>query len=127
MNIIINDKAVPKTELLQLIKKSKIRAIRRLRKYAQIGLKDAKDVVDNLAKNPNHYDNLAFETPKVDEKGLGSSIDDLKNSQKEEASSQRKPIAGSHFLKPNRSNKLLFLGLIGFALLLIYYFIKDNM
>lgn len=127
MNIIINDKAVPKTELLQLIKKSKIRAIKRLKKYAQIGLKDAKDVVDNLAMNPNHYDNLAFEKSTVGEKGLGSIIEDLKNSQKEGDSNHRRPIAGSHFLKPKRSNKLLFFGLIGFALLIIYYFLKDSM
>lgn len=127
MNIIINDKAVSKTELLQLIKKSKMGAVRSIKKFAHIGLNDAKVIIDNLVKNPDHYDNLIINKPTTGFKGVGHIISDLKNAQNERESNQRKPIAGSHFLKPNRSNKLLFFGLIGFAILLIYFFLKDKM
>lgn len=128
MNIIINDKEVPKAELLQLIKKSKIGAVRRVKKFTRIGLKDAKAIIDNLVKNPNYYDGVIVEKTTTGFKGVENIMSNLKNSQNESDSSQKRPIAGSHFLKPNRSNKLLVFGLIGFMLLLIYYFfLKDKM
>jgi hypothetical protein len=128
MNIIINGKEVPKAELLLLIKKSKLRAVKRLKIFTHIGLKDAKDIIDNLVKNPNYYDGRVIEETIDGFKGDESSTTDLKNAQNEGNSTQKKPIAGSHFLKPNRSsNKLLIFGLIGFALLLIYFFLKDKM
>lgn len=127
MNIIINDKSVPKTELLKLIKKSKMGAVRSVKKFSHIGLRDAKAIIDNLIKNPNHYDNLVINKPTTGFKGVGNIIADLKNAENEQDLANRKPIAGNHFLKPNRSNKLLVFGFIGFAILLIYFFLKDKM
>jgi ribosomal protein L7/L12 len=50
MNIIINEKEVSKVELLALIKKNKLKAIKSLRKFANIGLKDAVFIVENLKR-----------------------------------------------------------------------------
>ncbi|MDB4293519.1 hypothetical protein N9954_08940 [Maribacter sp.] len=127
MNIIINDQAVSKSELLQLIKKSKIRAVRSIRKTAHIGLKDAKDIVDKLAKNPNYYDDEVITLPTRGSRGVGQIKADLEDAQYKEDLRQRKPIAGKHFLKAGRSNKLLFFGLVGLALFLIYYFMQDSL
>ena len=126
MSIIINDQALPKAALLRLMKKSKIGAIRHLKKVAHIGLKDAKDIITNLAKNPDYYDNLVIEKSTTNNKADEKNISDLKNEQKDRDWAVRKPIAGSHFLKANGFNKILVFGMIGFVILLLYFFLKNT-
>ena len=118
MNIIINEKEVSKVELLALIKKNKLKAIKSLRKFAHIGLKDAVFIVENLKKDLNYFDTQPV-------KSQTSGYDETIESTDWVDSNHKKPIAGSHFLKPNRSNKLLIFGIIGFVFFLIYFFIKD--
>ena len=116
MNIIINDKAVSKIELLALIKKSKLKAIKSLRKFANIGLKDAAFIVENLENDPDYFDNNPL---KVTPRGYD---DDSTGNEKTIPSSDRsnfkKPRAGTHFLKPNRSNKTSFILILFIAIIL---------
>lgn len=127
MSIIINDTTLPKDELLRLIKKSKMGAVRRIKKLTHIGLKDARAIVHNLNKNPNYYDDLVINKATTGFKGTESSIAEPQNAQNEGDFTKKRPISGSHFLKVNRSNTPMAIALVGFALLLIYYFLKDKM
>lgn len=125
MNIIINDKAVSKVELLQLIKKSKLKAIKSIRKFANIGLKDAAFIVQSLVKDPDCFDNNPI---KIASRGYtDNSEENERTTANADSSNFKKPRAGTHFLKPNRSNKLVVFGLIGFVVLLVIYFLKDKM
>ena len=53
----INDCELSKTQLLHLINsKQKLKAIKLIKDKTNIGLKDCKDIVDQLESNPNYYD-----------------------------------------------------------------------
>lgn len=127
MNIIINDKVVSKVELLQLIKKSKLKAIKSLRKFANIGLKDAVFIVESLDNDPNYFDDNPVKVTPSGYLENETIKEDVKISNSTNGSNFKSPRAGTHFLKPNRSNKLVVFGLIGFAVLLVIYFLKNNL
>ncbi len=55
MNITINEQRFDKGDLLTLINENQLQAIAFLRSNANIGLKDAKQIVDNLAADPDYY------------------------------------------------------------------------
>lgn len=60
--IIINNVEIEKHDLLHLINNGKkLEAIKVIKSKSKIGLKDCKDIVDNLAMNPNFYDNQSVE------------------------------------------------------------------
>jgi hypothetical protein len=57
MYISINNTQIDKTEILSLIQSQrKIAAIKRIREQLQIGLRESKDIVDNLDQDPTYYD-----------------------------------------------------------------------
>ena len=127
MSILINDQSLSKEELLKLIKKSKIGAVRHIKKLTHIGLNDARGIINNIAKNPDYYDGQVINKAVTGFKGTEGSLAALENAQNDALPTKKIPILGSHFLKVNQSNTLLKIALIGFALLLLYYFLKDKM
>ncbi len=57
MYISINNIQVDKTKILSLIQnQKKIAAIKLIREQLQIGLRESKDIVDNLDQDPTYYD-----------------------------------------------------------------------
>ncbi|WP_299685678.1 ribosomal protein L7/L12 [uncultured Dokdonia sp.] len=57
MKISINNTLLNKTEILSLINnQKKLSAIKLVREQLQVGLKEAKDIVDYLDEDPNYYD-----------------------------------------------------------------------
>ncbi|GGG32723.1 hypothetical protein GCM10011344_37090 [Dokdonia pacifica] len=57
MKISINNTLIDKTEILSLINnQKKISAIKLMKEQLQIGLKEAKDIVDHLDEDPHYYD-----------------------------------------------------------------------
>ena len=116
MEIKINDKEFSKEELIALIKKNKLQAIIHVRNIVNIGLKDAKEIVENLDSDPNYYDNVVVEKehrfPVLGEKvGIG-----LRN-ENEEATQPvtRERKVGSHIIKTDNSTNSIWI----FALFII--------
>ena len=57
MYISINNIQIDKTKILSLIQsQKKIAAIKYVREQLQIGLKESKDIIDNLDEDPTYYD-----------------------------------------------------------------------
>lgn len=114
MNIIINNIEINKYELLHYINsRKKIQAIKVLKDKTNLGLKDCKEVIDNLELNINFYDNKPFEPSKEIEN----------NKQLIEST---KPFKGKHVIKTRRNykNYIILLLLIGLAVLTYMYLTK---
>ena len=93
MSLIINNVVLNKEEILALIhNNSKIQAIKYVRDSTKLGLKESKDIVDNLADDPNFYDG----------KINTAEIPDIRFS---EQPSTKKPFRGNH-IKSNRSPQI---------------------
>ena len=121
MDIKINDKKFLKDDLITLIAKSKLQTIIHIRNIVNIGLKDAKEIVENLEENPNYYDNSVI---KIAEKEFieGETITlDLKNTTDKNLNNREKKV-GSHIIKNENTNKkwIYVLGLI-FIITLLYF------
>jgi len=54
-------------EILDLIQTSKLQAIVHLRSVANIGLKDAKELIENLEQNPKSFDGKCLDFPTYDD------------------------------------------------------------
>ncbi len=55
MNITIYEQRFDKRDLLTLVNGNQLQTIAFLRNNTNIGLKDAKQIVDNLAADPDYY------------------------------------------------------------------------
>ena len=108
----INNKKIDTKHIETLIKEEKIiSAIKYVRGIANIGLKDSKNIIDNLIENSNFYDNEEIHIIEREEV-----IENLDKNQKRK---------GSHFIK--RENKTyLFLLFIVLLTLFYWFFIKYN-
>lgn len=86
MKIKINNQEFYKSELLKLVNKSKLEAIHYIRSTSNISLKEAKEIIENLEKNPDYFDN--------------------KHSESQSKNIERK--VGSHIIKKDNKNKIWF-------------------
>ncbi|APG65325.1 hypothetical protein LPB136_08155 [Tenacibaculum todarodis] len=116
MKIQINNKQFDKSELIKLIAKNKLQVIIHIRNVANIGLKDAKEIVENLYKNPNYYDNSVIKIAEKDFSEKESIILDRKNNTTERILNTHKKF-GSHIVK-NQSIAKKWMYAIGFALII---------
>ena len=125
MNIKINDDECPKEQLLGLIERNKIQAIIFIRNIVNIGLKDAKEIVDNLDHNPNYYDNITIKKITKDFIENEQMIVDVKNDDNKGPSINEERKKGSHFIKRNNSSRgLIIFGLFFLIVLLVYFLTK---
>lgn len=102
----INDCELSKIQLLHLINnQQKPKAVKLIKDKTDIGLKDCKDIVDQLESNPNYYDRQSISK---------TIVNYSKTNQKK----------GSHLIKENSSNKknLLVLLLILLAFIMLYMY-----
>ncbi|AXT60371.1 hypothetical protein D1816_08405 [Aquimarina sp. AD10] len=125
MDIKINDKKFPKEDLIKLIAKSKLQTIVHIRSITNIGLKDAKEIIENLEKNPDYYDNSVI---KIIEREFieGEKITfDFKNTKRQKSKSNIEKKVNSHIIKNENSNKIwtYIIGII-FMIALLYFFIE---
>lgn len=106
----IDDVFLSKKELLNLIEESKLKAIKYLKSTVGIGLKEAKEIVDSLAVNPDYYKGGIIKTISSDR-------------QKVEKSSliKKKKQTGSHFIKEDNKNKKYFIFGVGFIIVILIY------
>lgn len=113
MNITINNIEINKYELLHLINSGKkLSAIKVVKTKTRMGLKECKDVIDNLSDNPNFYDDNAY----IPERAFVEDYEKLKIKQ---------PKRENHVIKSNTSNYknyiILFLLLCIVVLIYMYY------
>jgi hypothetical protein len=113
MKIIINSIELNKYELLHLINSGKkLSAIKLVKTKTNMGLKECKDVIDNLSDNPNFYDDndYVLETDFVEAYEKPKRIQSRK---------------GSHVINSNTTNYknyvILFLLLCIIVLVYMYY------
>ncbi|MDX8553080.1 hypothetical protein MK851_05495 [Tenacibaculum sp. 1B UA] len=66
MHITINNTQFNKEDLIELISKSKLKAIKHITSKTNIGLKDAHSIVENLNDNPNYYDHQVLDIAEKD-------------------------------------------------------------
>lgn len=67
MTFKINTQEFLISEILDIIQTSKLQAIVHLRSVSNIGLKDAKDVIENLEHNPKSFDGKCLDFPTYDD------------------------------------------------------------
>lgn len=114
MKIIINNIELNKYELLHFINNGKkLNAIKLVKTKTNLGLKECKDVINNLTDDPNFYDNNAY----VSKTGF---IDAYEKSKK---TTSRKV---SHIIKSNPTNykNYVILFLLFFVVVLIYMYVS---
>jgi len=112
MKIIINNVELNKYELLHLINNGKsLSAIKLVKDKTEMGLKECKDVIDNLSDDPYFYDSNDF-------------IPEISFVEVNEKPKAQQPKRGNHVIKNNNSNYknyvILFL-LICIGLLVYMY------
>ncbi|MFS4491715.1 ribosomal protein L7/L12 [Maribacter sp. 2308TA10-17] len=118
MKIIINDIEFPKEELLKLIRESKIQAIKMVLEATNIGLKDAKDIIDDLANDPNCYDSKHIIKEKRTAIDNGKFQVSIENGTSTNSARTKGRNAGAHVLKANPSKRALIIGILFLAILL---------
>ncbi len=124
MNIQINDKVIPKSTIADILKQNKLAAIIFLRTNVGIGLKDAKEIIDNLEQNIDHYDGAHIQTSKVESFQESKEIlRDLKKENRRSMSFQRRSKRGSHIL-PNNSSKRIYLYIVILLAILLFYYLR---
>lgn len=103
----INNKKIDTEPILHLIEKGKtIAAIKYVRSNTNIGLKESKNIVDNLSINKSFYDNeRLFFTEH--------------NSNIKKRNKRRK---GNHIIKKSKSKTYFFIVILLIIILLFYYF-----
>lgn len=110
----INNIEINKNEILHLLNNGKkIQAIKIIKDKTSIGLKDCKDIVDNLEMNPNYYDGQSIDR---------TSVASLK---KKQIKSRR--TKGSHVISDDSShtkNYIIITLVILIAILVYLYSIK---
>ncbi len=112
MNIKINSISFSKEELLSSIKKSKLETIKHIKSITNIGLKDAKEIVDSLDDDPNCYDNIDVKKEVV-------------SFSKNENIINKEDRKGAHFIQNKKAlNKYIIFGLILIVIILIGLLIK---
>jgi hypothetical protein len=125
MDIKINNKKFPKSDLIKLIARNKLQTIIHIRSIVNIGLKDAKKIVENLEENPNYYDNTVI---KIAEKEFveGETIShDVKNIGDEKLNIRERKI-GSHIIKnKDKNRKWIYLSGLIFIIILLYFLMID--
>lgn len=123
MEITINNKKFTKDELLRLIEKSKIGAIKHINDSSNIGLRSAKKIVDNLTRNPNYYDNAVLKNKKKSFVAEKTTTPNSKNIIEKGLEEEK---VGSHIIRYDNQNKkwIYILGLIFIVALL--YFLKTK-
>jgi len=125
MDIKINNKKFPKSDLIKLIARNKLQTIIHIRSVVNIGLKDAKKIVENLEENPNYYDNTVI---KIAEKEFveGETISlDVKNIGDEKLNIRERKI-GSHIIKnKDKNRKWIYLSGLIFIIILLYFLMID--
>lgn len=111
--IVINNIEVDKKQLLQLINKNrKIQAIKLIKDQTGLGLKECKDIVDNLSDDSTFYDSKTYI----------SKSDDVEIAQKP---LRQGNYRGSHIIKTEgtRTNNYIILALLICVILLSYLYI----
>lgn len=113
----IENEFFAKKKLLILIRENKSEAIKYLKDVLKIGLKDCKEIVDNLSENPNFYKNDIIELKDSDKVEVGELSRD-----------QNTKKRGSHFIKDDNQSKkkILIFGLIFIGIIFLYVFLKSN-
>ncbi len=92
MDLIINGKRVDKSQLLYFLENNqKIVAIKFIKDRTDIGLKECKEIVDNLELNPDYYDG----EEQVIETNLGYSDNETH---------EFEPTSAEYFKKPEVTN-----------------------
>ncbi|NER16490.1 hypothetical protein [Spongiivirga citrea] len=124
MDIKINDKVIPKSAIADILKQNKLAAIIFLRTNAGIGLKDAKEIIDKLDQNIDHYDGVHLKTGEVESFQESKEILlDLKEDSKRSMSFQRQSNRGSHIL-PTHSSKRIWFYIVILVAILLFYFLR---
>ena len=115
---IIDGEYVAKEKLLRLIKQSKLEAIKFLKNLIKIGLKDSKEIIDNLAENPDYYEDNIIKTRNDHNK----EIEESSITNRDKNTSKR----GSHFIEEDASKKrqFLFYGVILIVVIIVYLFLR---
>ncbi|TXD84850.1 hypothetical protein ESY86_03910 [Subsaximicrobium wynnwilliamsii] len=118
--LLINGSSLEKQKLLQLIKQGrKPEAIKYIKATARVGLKSCKDIVENLAQNPDYYDSyeedIALATGINEQKDLGHG-----QNQKTRESKRK----GAHVIASNQDqSKALMMVVVAFTIAVVLYFI----
>ncbi|PKG51796.1 ribosomal protein L7/L12 [Olleya sp. 1-3] len=114
MNIVINNITLDKEIILELISESQLAAIKYVRAKTDLGLKESKDIVDNLKANPEYYDGkphtIAFEVPDMDK--------DIQNIKKQSSN-------GMLYSKPNQVKKYVLIILAICLVAALYLFLNQ--
>ncbi|WP_047547926.1 ribosomal protein L7/L12 [Psychroserpens sp. Hel_I_66] len=113
--LIINGNAIDKTKVLKFINADKkLLAIKLVREQAQIGLKEAKDIVEKLEIDPE---------TEIDDSMLTTTKREFEDSAIENR--QRQSRKGSHIIESNSTNKkniIIVVLLLTIGILMYFYF-----
>ncbi|WP_346883590.1 hypothetical protein [uncultured Algibacter sp.] len=115
MDITINNVKINKSKVINLMNDSKLRAIKFVREEAKIGLKEAKDIIDNLSEKSDFYDLQPFDVNKISPDNIKQDVSLSSNN------SNQKNKKGAHFIKTKNSKLSIIFVLILLACLLIYF------
>ena len=109
MKITINTIEINKYELLHLINSGKkLNAIKLVKIKTNIGLKECKDIIDNLSKNPNYYDDKDYISQT-------SFVEDYEKSQ------VKQPKRGSHIIESKSNTKNYIIAIVLLTLIVLIY------
>lgn len=120
MDIIINNIRIEKNYLLELLANNqKLLAIKHLKERSNLGLKECKNVIDNLESNPEYYDG-AIHT-------INSDIEEIDDELLTESPKQTNyPPRKSKYLKDNNNSNTYIVIFILFCIAVAVYFFLNN-
>ncbi|MFK7832426.1 MAG: hypothetical protein AB8B52_04045 [Winogradskyella sp.] len=115
MNFKINNIDINTLELLELINSGKtLEAIKLIKAKTRIGLKECKNIVDNLIENPNFYDDKDYDSER-------DYIEDFGKPKK------RQRNRGQHILEnKSNTNNYLVIAVILVLIILVYFYLKTT-
>lgn len=126
MSIRINHHEFNKEGLLNIIKTNKLQAIIHIRSITNIGLKDAKDIVEHLNANPNYYDNAALTlNTKPFEEGENFELDISTKQQSKQTGDTHKKQA-PHIIKSKPQSKIYIAIIILVSCLVLFLILQNN-
>ena len=121
MKIQINDKKFHTDDLIELIARNKLQAIIHIRSVTNIGLKDAKEIVENLEENPNYYNNSVLRITEREFNVKESITLDYK--QTTDIKLNRDKKVGSHIIKNENPNKIWIYAIGLLVIIALIYFL----
>lgn len=128
MYITINDEKFPKDDLINLIAQNKLQAIIHIRNIVNIGLHDAKEIVEHLEENPNYYDNSMIKIAEREFVEQETVTLDLKDTTIKNVNQEKKdsPHVIKHVIeKENTNNKWLYVLASALIIALLFFLMTE--